>query len=200
MAPMAAVRSRDIAYLILISGPGRDAFSQSAYLSVDMLRKAGASQAEAEEAYATLRHGLAIARAGGSAQELLVNAASLQKYPVLRQAYGLDTEHVEELLMLLKSPEWSITAEVFLEQLRQPTLAIFGERDAVVDWRESVDVYRASFARSGNRDLTIKTFPKADHEMLSAAQGSGPSTYVAGYIDTMIKWLAARNFSSRTDN
>lgn len=115
-------------------------------------------------------------------------------------AYGLDTEHVEELLTLLKSPEWSITAEVFLEQLPQPTLAIFGERNAVVDWRDSIDVYRTSFARSGNRDLTITTFPKADHEMLSATQGSAPSTYVTGYIDTMTKWLAARNFSSQTDN
>ena len=133
---MAAVRSRDIAYLIVVSGPGRDAFSQSAYLSVDMLRKAGASQVEAQEAYATLRRGLAIAR----------------------------------------------------------------ERDAVVDWRDSIEVYRTSFARSGNRDLTIKTFPKADHEMLSPPEGSASSTYVPGYIDAMIEWLAARNLTSRSDN
>lgn len=99
---------------------------------------------------------------------------------------------------MLAQPEWSIDASVFLEQLDQPTLAIFGERDAVVDWRESIAVYRDSFARSGHRDLTLKTFPDADHEMVApAARRGAGSPFAEGYLATMIEWLAARNFTGK---
>src|SRR5258705_13238353 len=90
----------------------------------------------------------------------------LRKYPVLREAHGLDIATAQSLEKIPVQPEWSISADTFLEQLTQPTLAIFGERDALVDWRESVQIYRSSFARSGNRDLTIKRFKEADHEMI----------------------------------
>lgn len=196
IAPMAAVRSKNIAYLIVVSGPGRDALSQGAYPSIHMLRDAGVGAAEAENAYATLRRGIAVLRAGGTPQDSSAVVAPLQKYPVLRRAYGLDTRSAEYLQTLLAAPEWWISADVFLWELNQPTLAIFGERDTVVDWRESIDVYRTSFARAGNRDLTIRTFKEADHDMFPpAAKRSQDSLFVDGYIDAMITWLAARNFT-----
>lgn len=54
----------------------------------------------------------------------------------------------------------------------RPTLAIFGKRDTVVDWRESIEVYRSAFRKSGNRDLTIEVFDDADHEMLPSPDPS----------------------------
>jgi alpha-beta hydrolase superfamily lysophospholipase len=89
---------------------------------------------------------------------------------------------------------------VFLEQLDRPTLALFGERDAVVDWRDSIDVYRSAFSRSGNRDPTVRTFKDADHEMVSVAkpqQADAAFAYADGYIATMIDWLEARHFTNR---
>lgn len=199
VAPMVAVRSASIAYLIVVSGPGHDALSLGLYPAVHVLREAGVSAAEADGAYATLRKSLAVLRAGGTVQESAAVVAPLRKYPALQKAYGLDVATVESLRELLAHPEWSIEAGVFLEQLSQPTLAIFGERDAVVDWRDSITVYRSSFARSGNRDLTIKTFPDADHEMVPpAARRSAGEMFVAGYLETMIEWLAARHFTGQS--
>jgi len=196
VAPMAAVRSGDIAFLIIVSGPAKDALSQGAYPAVGLLRQAGASAAEAENAYAILRRTLAVLRAGGTAEEALALFGSLQKYPALRETYQMDAAGAKQLQSFLAAPEWSLSAEEFLQQLKQPTLAIFGKRDSVVDWRESVDVYRRAFKQAGNRDLTIRVFEDADHEMLpSKPPTRASSMFVRGYVETMIGWLDARGFA-----
>ncbi len=197
VAPMAAVRSKDLAFLIVVSGPGADALSQGAYPSVGLLQRAGASAAEAQKAYATLRRTLAVLRAGGTVEEALAISESLRKYSALRPTYQMDETGAKQLQALLAAPEWSLSAAEFLEQVTQPTLAIFGKRDAVVDWRESVDVYRRSFKRSGNRDLTIKLFADADHEMFpSESPPRRTSVFARGYVDTMVAWLRARGFTA----
>jgi hypothetical protein len=96
-------------------------------------------------------------------------------------------------------PEWSISADVLLREVDQPTLALFGERDAINDSRESIEIYRDAFARGGNKDLTIRNFRNAGHGMLPAP-GSTPSQgsiFVKGYIDTMVEWLQAHGLTGR---
>ncbi|HEY7639532.1 MAG TPA: alpha/beta hydrolase [Steroidobacteraceae bacterium] len=198
IAPMAAIRSPDIAYLIVVSGPGRDALSLGAYPSMKLLHDAGVDEAEARKAYETLRRGIAILRAGGTAEEALAADKGLEKYPALRPTYQLDLAGARNLQALLRDPAWSLEAGAFLRYVNQPTLAIFGKRDAVVDWRESIAIYRSAFEQSGNRDLTIKVFDDADHEMLPSADGrSANSIFVYGYLQTMISWLDARAFTGR---
>lgn len=194
VAPMAAVRSKDIAYLILVNGAGKDALSQGAYLSVGLLRAAGVNEAEATQAYATLRRSLAVLRAGGTAEDSLAVAKDLQKYPALRPTFRLDEAGAGELQSLLARPEWSYTAEEFLQQVNLPTLAIFGKRDTIVDGSESADVYRRAFERAGNRDLTIEFFDDADHYMFQPEQ-QGQKRFARGYIHTMIEWLEDRRFT-----
>jgi len=196
VAPMAAVRSKDIALLMIVSGPGKDALSQGAYPSVALLRRAGASEAEVRNAYMILRRTLAVARAGGTVEEALAAGESLQKYSALRPTYQMDEAGAKQLQSLLAAPEWSLTAEEFLQHIEQPTLAIFGKRDAVVDWQESIEVYERAFKRSGNRDLTIRIFEDADHDMHpSETQPRTGSTFVPGYVETMVQWLKARGFA-----
>ena len=110
--------------------------------------------------------------------------------------YQLGEAGAKTLQSLLAAPEWSLSADEFLRQVEQPMLVIFGKRDTVVDWRESIGVYRAAFMKSGNRDLTIKTFADADHEMRpGATRQSKDSTFVSGYTETMIRWLKARDLA-----
>jgi uncharacterized protein len=197
VAPMTAVRSNDIAYLILVSGPGRDAISQGAYLGLNLLREAGLGAIESEKAYGALRRASAIALGGGSPQELNAALEPLQTYSVLHQAGMPDLTNATYLRTFQTDPEWSLSADVFLRQLHVPTLAIFGERDTQVDWRESIGLYREAFAQGNNRDLTIKTFKDADHDMLPlpTPKRVRDSVFVDGYIDAMIQWLEAHNFT-----
>ena len=68
----------------------------------------------------------------------------------------------------------------------------------LVDWAESVAIYRESFKRANNRDLTIKVFRGADHNLYSTGRKKAEqqvSQFVGGYFDIMIDWLRARRFA-----
>ena len=176
----------------------RPGSAESGGLSVNVTPPhSGIDEAEARKAYVSLRRGLAILRAGGTADEAVAACKSLEKYPALRPMYRCDEAGAQTLQAVLKDPEWSVEAGEFLRQVNQPTLAIFGKRDAVVDWRESIDVYRSAFEQSGNRNLTVKAFDEADHEMLPSSNQRLPdSIFVPGYVETMISWLEARAFTA----
>lgn len=62
VAPMAAVRSKGVAFLIVVSGPGRDAISQMIFYSTSELRETGIDAAEANAAHAALQRAFTIAR------------------------------------------------------------------------------------------------------------------------------------------
>ena len=73
-----------------------------------------------------------------------------------------------------------------LRELQQPVLAVFGDRDVLVDWCDSVSILRESFRAGGNPDLTIKVFRNADHNLMTA----GPdSQFVKGYLPLLSDWL-----------
>lgn len=195
IAPMAAVRRPEIAFLIVVSGPGRDAASQMEYYAFNRLVQTGVDAAEARQAVAALHRAYAIAGAGGSRAEYLAAIEPLEKYPV----FGREMQITETPQMKVsaeaariyyahqRARDYALSADTYLRALRQPTLAIFGDRDVQVDWRTSVKIYRESFELAGNRDLTVKVFKNAGHE-LSEEGGSG---FVDGYVELMVDWLRA---------
>jgi uncharacterized protein len=196
VAPMAAVRSRDIAFLITVSAPGRDAISQMIFAAISSLRESGVGAAEADRAHTTLQRAFVIARAGGTPEEFLAAVEPLQKYSLLRERSMLDVTSRGYMSAVQYVPEWSISADIVLTAVRQPTLAIFGDRDPLIDTPQSIAVYRNSFARSGNHDLTVRTLRNAAHEMIATSGNNHAGSMLAtGYIGTMIAWLKARNFA-----
>jgi hypothetical protein len=84
-----------------------------------------------------------------------------------------------------------------------PTLAIFGDRDVQVDWRTSVRIYKESFKKARNRDLTIKIYAGAGHNLYRTSVphmdsgSSSSSTFVDGYLDLMVGWLRTRGFAQQ---
>jgi len=190
VAPMAAVRSTDVAFLILVSSPGRDAISQLEYQGLNALRASGVDETELHSVAATLGRALAIMRAGGSHEEFVAAVETLQKYPALREL-GITVGTAEGYRAWQSATDFVYRPDTALSELTQPTLAIFGDHDVLVDWRESVAIYRESFKRANNRDLTIKVFKGADHNLYRI----GKTTFVNGYFDTIIEWLRAKGFT-----
>lgn len=94
-----------------------------------------------------------------------------------------------------------LRADTYLVQLRQPTLAIYGDRDIPEDWRTNVQVYKESFEKAHNRDLTIKIYPGAGHNLYrepgKEGEASGRSKFVDGYLDLMVQWLRTRGFTTQ---
>jgi uncharacterized protein len=188
VAPMAAIQSDDVRFLVLVGGPGRDVPGLTEYQALTKLRAQRVSGAELDAAAAQLRRALAIMRAGGSYEAFSAAIAPLKRYPVLRE-FGVTEQPADGYRFWQNLIDFQYRADTALSALHQPVLAIFGDRDEAVDWRESVDVYKSAFRRSGNREATIKIFKNADHEMMRVG---APSQPVEGYLPLMREWLAAR--------
>jgi hypothetical protein len=197
VAPMAAVRSSDVALLITVSAPGRDAISQMIFAAVTRLRESGVGADEAERARVTLQRAFAIARAGGTPEEFRAAVEPLQRYSLLREQLMLDATSRGYMSAVQQVPEWSISADILLQAIRQPTIAFFGDRDTLIDTPESVEIYRESFARGGNQDLTVRTLKNAGHGMIAvpADDRRGGSMFADGYLETMVSWLKTHNFA-----
>ncbi len=76
-----------------------------------------------------------------------------------------------------------LSADTFLPAVTVPVLALYGEKDSEVDWQESVRIYRDSFARSGNQDLTIRSArscPSVDSQSDSQGDRRGRTFHLSG--------------------
>ena len=83
-----------------------------------------------------------------------------------------------------------------------PTLALYGALDRNVDAADSATHLREYLARAGNRDVTIKTYPNAGHQLIVSKSGyngdpAPPERFVSGYPQIMIAWLAQRGFTKQ---
>lgn len=81
-----------------------------------------------------------------------------------------------------------------------PTLALYGALDRNVDAADSAGHLRGYLTRAGNRDVTIKTYPNAGHQLVVSKSGYNgepdlPERFVPGYPQVMISWLAQRGFT-----
>ena len=71
----------------------------------------------------------------------------------------------------------------FLTKVRCPVLAIFGEDDTSVPVEKSVALYQQYLSEAGNKAVTIKVFPKANHTIRVG------ETFASGYFELMVDWL-----------
>lgn len=81
-----------------------------------------------------------------------------------------------------------------------PTLALYGALDRNVDAADSAAHLREYLTRAGNRDVTIKVYPNAGHQLVVSKSGYNgdptlPEHFVPQYPQIMITWLAQRGFT-----
>jgi alpha-beta hydrolase superfamily lysophospholipase len=81
-----------------------------------------------------------------------------------------------------------------------PTLALYGALDRKVDAADSAAHLREYLRRAGDRDVTIKMYPHAGHQLIVSKSGYNgdaipPQRFVADYPQIMISWLAQRGFT-----
>lgn len=104
-------------------------------------------------------------RAGGAVAEFVEAVKPLQKYPSFREL-GITTGTAENYRAWQDAVDFQY----------RPVLALFGDHDVLVNWRESERIFRQTFEEGGNREVTIKVFKNADHNLMT---GSSPHLNVA---------------------
>ena len=86
-----------------------------------------------------------------------------------------------------------------------PTLALYGALDRNVDAADSAKHLREYLTRAGNRDLTIKVYPNAGHQLIVSKSGyngdrTPPARFVPQYPQIVITWLTQRGFTRELDD
>ena len=191
LAPMAASRSKDIAFLIVVSGGGVTPAEQEVFDDEVKLRDKGYASEEVAEAVALLRQADDVIRGRESWQNFAAAReraqkkewfALLDRYPVklpkdddtwLSGGTGLDFD---------PRPLW--------EKTSIPTLAIFGQADKSTPSEESARRIEVALQKGGNKDHTIRIFPGADHGLwISPGKGWDWERPAPGWLDLMVSWL-----------
>ena len=202
LGPLAASRSKDVAFVVAVSGPGVSPGEQMIFYYASQLRTRGIPEQQIEEASELRRqvwHYLSTGEGYQRASNALEQARSQPWFAAVKeQPDGLFKRPASAILhdKTLRSRLWFATEmnydpRIALRKLVVPALFLFGERDELVPVPKSVEVIRQTLAEIGNRDFTIKIFPGAGHTIQLDPSGNGRS-FAPGYLETMRQWLQTR--------
>ena len=201
IAPLAATRSKDVAFVIASAPSGVSPDKQSIYHRANVMRESGFAE-DAVKTASDLRERLY--RTGrmlldGDPQaeaERKKISAELEQYaraPWLEAAAlppNLDNDKPTRgglrLLFFEPVPMW--------EKVRVPVLLVWGDKDTVVPVEEGKQIIENALKKAGNRDVTVKIFPNVNHAVVLVSQDKAwdfPRVDL-NYYDAMTAWALER--------
>jgi uncharacterized protein len=212
IAPMVASHSKDVAFIILLSGTG--VTGDKVLLAQGQLigKAEGATDEELKE-QAEFHHRMFDAvRTGEGWAELGIYTRNM----MLKKVQGLPDEQrkalgdinqfadseVKKQLESVKIPWFKFFLDydpsVDLDKVTCPVLALFGEIDLQVPAEMNKEAMERALKKGGNRDYTIKVIPKANHLYQAAVTGSFSEystlkkEFVPGFLDLITNWVLER--------
>ena len=193
--PLAAVRVKDVAFLISISGAGVSPAETTLDQARNEMTMTGMPREGVEQILALLKLQYEYARTGQGWDEYAGARAKL----AARMGTPPDT-----MPGTRDHPYWQFIRRLYfydpgpaLRQLRTPTLALWGELDNNIVPGKNQAAWGAALKAAGNRDYTLRILAKGNHGQFEAKGGSNqeaPSLQrmVPEYFATIESWLAAR--------
>lgn len=206
IAPMAAVRSDDVKFIVLLAGtgiPGDELLMLQAEL---ISRASGMSDENVKQAMAFNRRLYDVVRSDASNDEKLASARSILEEAIDHsfKAGTLPPETPREQFinaqaMQLLSPwmQYFIRHDPapVLEKVKVPVLALNGEKDLQVPPKENLSAIKAALERGGNKQFTIVELPSLNHLFqecetgLPAEYGMIEQTFAPAALDQMVQWI-----------
>lgn len=186
VAPIATVKSSDIAYIVLLAAPGLpggEILLQQAELigkasgekDTDIVR----TQTIMKNAFAILKQETGPKILKGKFHDLAVNSFNSMSRDE-QQAVGNTAEMIESQLQQLSTPwfRYFITYDPrpTLKAVSCPVLAINGSKDLQVPARENLGEIAQALQAGANKDYTVKELPDLNH-LLQTCQTGLPSEY-----------------------
>jgi dipeptidyl aminopeptidase/acylaminoacyl peptidase len=166
VAPLAASRSPEARFLVVVSAAGMSPAMQETYRRTLLVEAGNPSwmrrawrMAGMRLMFGTLRH------------------APRRRLPGVA-GYFARTMDYDPL------PTW--------RTVTQPTLLIYGAEDKAVPPQQSAEMIASALQHAGNHDFTIQTFPGADHGVRCYDAATQKRMFAPGYLDAVAHWIAAR--------
>ncbi len=211
VCPWVIKKNPDIAFWISLSSP--DDNDQSVYQLKSNLIQNGYSEEKVKLLTDEYWKGETIFQCGGSYEDYCTATKNMRKDSICSNQSGKtireDYYHYQKLFLELDLPVDCETGRVdgnpgFKEAVSDvscPVLAIFGENDSYVNWRNTVKFYNETIGSNGKAELTIKTFPNCSHgiqKCRTGAIGEDLSEFgwavCEGYPEAMKSWLLEHDF------
>ncbi len=188
---------RDVAFIIGVSVPVDTDAQQERYRVAHSLPADGFSQADVSKAIAFTEQRLTLMEEGAPFAVVEERQKEVETEAWFAPLGKLDQEAYEFL-----QANAFFSPRNLIKEITCPVLAIFGERDTIVNFRESINVYEATLGKAGNSDVTIRLFPNADHVIFPSETGGGKEldrafqqpnkVFASGYLETIGEWLQKR--------
>ncbi len=212
IAPMVAAESHDVAFIVLMAGPGVTGAEILYEQSTLIIRASGGSERAAEGNVEVQKKLFAIVReesdpeVAASRMMEALEAAVADLTSEERAAQGITDETKEQVLNVqikqVNSPWFRFFLDAdpaeALRRVKVPVLALNGELDLQVPPYQNLPAIRAALEEAGNDDYTIRELPGLNHLFQTATTGS-PQEY-AGIEETiapvalelMASWILER--------
>ena len=193
--PLAAVRSKDLAFLISISGAGVPAAETTLDQARNEMAMTGMPPETLEAIMTVLKLQYQFARTGQGWAEY---AAAREKVAA-RLGKPPDT-----IPGTADHPYWDVIRRSYfhdpipiLRRLQVPTLALWGELDNNILAEKNKAAWESALKAGGNPDYTLQILAKANHAQWEAKVGSNAEMksldrFVPAYFTTIQDWLAKR--------
>jgi len=204
MGPLAASRSADVAFVIVVSGPAVSPKEQMLFYYGKDLEAKGLSESDIREATA-LRQDIWNYQSTGNGYEEMQSEIKRDRS---KRWYDTVKTQQDNLFEGIRPPSTTAakTAIKFnwfkqemnydpvpaLKVLRVPALFLYGAEDRLVPVPKSVDVIRGVMSRDNTKDFTITVLPNDDHGMYLPTGNLDPN-----YLEATRTWLAAKGNAKR---
>ena len=194
--PLAALRAKDLAFLISISGAGVPGAVTTIDHAQNEMTASGMKPQMIEEIIGVMKLQYEYARTGRGWHQYL---ATRDKLAAKMGAAPPDTFPGTQ-----DHPYWQFMRRLYfydpaptLRQLRVPTLALFGELDNNIMAEKNKTAWDAALKTGGHRDYTLVILPRANHSQLEAKIGNNAEMatlqrFTPLYFTTIKDWLAKR--------
>jgi fermentation-respiration switch protein FrsA (DUF1100 family) len=205
IAPIVASESDDVAFIILLAGPGIPG-DQLLLLQSELISAAeGMDKEEMQKNLALSKKFYDIVKEtpDDSTANVKLLAAFDEFYKKLTEEEKAKLENVEQLktqqLKILTS-QWfryflSFDPVPYLKKVKCPVLALNGEKDLQVPPKENLKAIREALNAGGNNKFVIKELPGLNHLFQTSQTGAVSEyakleeTFSQTALDEMLKWL-----------
>ena len=213
IAPMAAARSKDIAFIVMLAGLGQRG-EDIIYTQTGLIAGASGVDAETIKRSVTLSRRInAIVKSESNENriEQLINddlkAQAADMSEDQRKAFAPEAAGVRAAMPMYKL-QWYRYFIMFdpvpvLKKVKVPVLALNGELDLQVASKENLGLIAAGLKAGRNKDFTVKAFPKLNHLFQTSNTGL-PSEYMTldetfspDVLNTISTWIAQRTTSGK---
>jgi len=208
IAPMVAARSKDVSFIVLLAGPGQRG-EDVIYTQTQLIHKAQGTPPD------TLAHIVSLSRRINAIvktetdekrieqrinEEIAAYAGTLNDDQ--KKSFEPAARDVKAFIPVYKMPWYRyfimFDPQPVLKNVRVPVLALNGEHDLQVAWKENLDLIAADLKAGGNEDITTEAFPKLNHLFQTSPTGllseysQIEETICPAVLKTVTDWILRR--------